>query len=169
VLWHQSDCERLNSTPECAGVLLAYSNHFAEVKKMVIYFLQRDNKESVMGAIAFDTLAYAKKLKAVGVPEEQAEVQAETIAEVMDERMATKRDSDDLEMRLKAESDATKRDLGELEMRLKADLRLEIEKLRGEVAKEIAITKADLVRWQIGLAFGIIGILFALMKLSFSG
>ena len=32
-------------------------------------------------AIAFDTYAYVKKLKAVGVPEEQAEVQAQAIAD----------------------------------------------------------------------------------------
>ncbi len=31
-------------------------------------------------AIAFDTLEYAKKLKAVGFTEQQAEVQAETLA-----------------------------------------------------------------------------------------
>ncbi|TXS96698.1 hypothetical protein FV139_04310 [Parahaliea maris] len=34
-----------------------------------------------MAEIAFDTLRYARKLKAVGVPEEQAEVQGEAMAE----------------------------------------------------------------------------------------
>jgi len=34
-----------------------------------------------MSAIAFDTLAYAKKLKASGFTEEQAEVQAEAMAD----------------------------------------------------------------------------------------
>ncbi len=52
-------------------------------------------------ALAFDTLAYAKKLKAAGFTEEQAEVQAEALAEVIDEQLATKRDIRDLEMRLK--------------------------------------------------------------------
>lgn len=33
------------------------------------------------------TLAYAKKLKAVGFTEAQAEVQAETIVELMEERL----------------------------------------------------------------------------------
>ena len=45
-----------------------------------------------MSAIAFDTLAYAKKLKRAGVPEAQAEVQAEAMAELVEERLATKRD-----------------------------------------------------------------------------
>ena len=43
-------------------------------------------------AIAFDTLAYAKKLIEAGVPAKQAEVQAKTFAEIIDERIATKTD-----------------------------------------------------------------------------
>ena len=39
-----------------------------------------------MTAIVFDTHAYVKRLKAVGFTEEQAEVQAQTIAELIDER-----------------------------------------------------------------------------------
>ena len=42
--------------------------------------------------ITFDTLAYAKKLKVAGVPEKQAEVQAEAFAEIIEERLATKQD-----------------------------------------------------------------------------
>ncbi len=34
-----------------------------------------------MGAIAFDTLQYARRLKAAGVPEQQAEAQAESMGE----------------------------------------------------------------------------------------
>ena len=61
--------------------------------------------------IVFDTLAYAKKLKAAGFTEEQAEVQAEALAEIVDERLATKQDLRELETTLK-------RDIKELEMRL---------------------------------------------------
>ncbi len=53
-----------------------------------------------MSAIAFDTLAYAKRLKHAGVPEAQAEVQAEAMAELVEERLATKRDLQALEERL---------------------------------------------------------------------
>lgn len=53
-----------------------------------------------MSAIAFDTLAYAKKLKLAGVPEAQAKVQAEAMAELVEERLATKRDLKELEERL---------------------------------------------------------------------
>ena len=64
-------------------------------------------------AIAFDTLAYAKKLKSVGFTEEQAEVQAEALAKIIDERLATKQDIL-----------ALQRDMKEMELRLKHDLTL---------------------------------------------
>jgi len=57
--------------------------------------------------IAFDTLAYVKKLKTVGFTEEQAEVQAEALAEIVNEHLATKEDISLL-----------RRDIKELEMRL---------------------------------------------------
>lgn len=57
--------------------------------------------------IAFDTLAYTKKLKAAGVPENQAEVQAEALAEIVQSRLATKQDVIDI-----------RKDIKELELRL---------------------------------------------------
>ncbi len=48
----------------------------------------------------FDTLAYAKKLKSAGFTEEQAERQAEALAEIVDEKLATKQDLRELEMRM---------------------------------------------------------------------
>jgi len=48
----------------------------------------------------FDTLQYVKKLKEAGVPEKQAEVQAEALHEIIDERLATKEDLKLLEERL---------------------------------------------------------------------
>jgi len=53
-----------------------------------------------MSSGTFDTLAYAKKLKAAGFTEQQAEVQAEAIFEMIDEKLATKRDLRELEERL---------------------------------------------------------------------
>ena len=50
--------------------------------------------------LSFDTLAYAKKLIDAGFSQQQAEVQAEALAEVIDENIATKRDLKELEMRL---------------------------------------------------------------------
>jgi len=61
--------------------------------------------------IPFDTHAYVKRLTAAGMPEAQAEVQAEAFAELINDQLATKRDLAELEMRLGGQSK-------ELEMRL---------------------------------------------------
>ena len=51
-------------------------------------------------AIAFDTLTYAKKFIAAGFTQQQAEVQAEALSEIIDEKLATKQDLRELEYRL---------------------------------------------------------------------
>lgn len=47
-----------------------------------------------MSVAMFDTHAYIKRMKAVGFTEEQAEVQAETVADLINERLVTKADLD---------------------------------------------------------------------------
>lgn len=47
-------------------------------------------------ATIIDTLEYSKKLKAAGVPELQAEAQAEALSKFASEELATKKDIDDL-------------------------------------------------------------------------
>ncbi|MBF0605457.1 MAG: hypothetical protein HQL07_17425 [Nitrospirae bacterium] len=79
-------------------------------------------------AIAFDTLAYAKKLRAAGVPETQAEVHAEAMAELVEDRLATKLDIE-----------LVRRDMKEMEMRLKHDLTL---RLGGMMAVAVGIVAA---------------------------
>jgi hypothetical protein len=51
-------------------------------------------------AVAFDTLAYARRLRQAGFSEQQAEVQAEALAAVVSETLATKQDLRELEYRL---------------------------------------------------------------------
>ncbi len=51
-------------------------------------------------AIAFDALVYANKLMEAGFTKQQAEVQAEAIAELINENLATKRDLIEMENRL---------------------------------------------------------------------
>lgn len=69
--------------------------------------------------LVFDTLAYAKKLIDAGVPPKQAEIQAETMVEVIEERIATKKDLKELRVDFK-------RDMKELEMRLAYQLTLRL-------------------------------------------
>lgn len=58
-----------------------------------------------MTTLTFDTLKFANKLKAAGVPDKQAEAEAEALADVMSEAVKTS----DL---------TTKNDLHELELRI---------------------------------------------------
>ena len=55
-----------------------------------------------MIAAIFDTLMYAKKLREAGVPEKQAEVQAEALREIMENNLATKSDLKEVETKLEA-------------------------------------------------------------------
>ncbi len=54
-----------------------------------------------MKTITFDTLEFAKKLKSANFSEEQSEVLAQAVAGIIDEQIATKRDLQELELRLK--------------------------------------------------------------------
>ncbi|MHB1645166.1 MAG: DUF1640 domain-containing protein [bacterium] len=54
-----------------------------------------------MESIIYDTLAYVKKLKLVGFTDEQAEIQAEEIARILNENIVTKKDIKELEYKLK--------------------------------------------------------------------
>lgn len=56
--------------------------------------------KKMSGELIFDTLQYANKLKAAGVPEKQAEVHAEAMAELIDNRLATKQDLKELELNM---------------------------------------------------------------------
>lgn len=54
-----------------------------------------------MPSPVFDTLSYAKKLENAGFTPQQAEIQANALRDIMDEKLATKRDLKELELRLK--------------------------------------------------------------------
>jgi hypothetical protein len=56
-----------------------------------------------MTTITFDTLSYAKKLKAAGVPELQAEVQAEALADIINKEIVTRDYLDTKLLEIKAE------------------------------------------------------------------
>lgn len=91
-----------------------------------------------MPAVMFDTLDYFERLKAAGMPEELAKVQAETMRRQAEAQSAA------LQKALDKYDEASRKDLatkGDLQ-----DVRLEIEKVRAEVEK----VKYDLLKWQIG-------------------
>jgi hypothetical protein len=53
-------------------------------------------------ATGLDTLAYAKRLREAGFTERQAEAQAEALASLMSDSLATKQDLRELELRIDA-------------------------------------------------------------------
>ena len=53
-----------------------------------------------MSTIVFDTHAFVKELTQAGMPEAQAEVLARSQATLIDEKLATKQDLKELELRL---------------------------------------------------------------------
>ena len=75
-----------------------------------------------MATLTFDTHAFVKELTQAGMPEEQAEVLARSQATLIDEKLATKQDLKELEMRLVRDIQELKRDMKELEMRLTRDM-----------------------------------------------
>lgn len=91
-----------------------------------------------MGAVLFDTLSYTKKLREAGVPEKQAEVQAEAIAEALSGQLATK---SDVEL-------------------LRKDLQLSHSELRGDF-KIVKWMLGVVISANIGLALMLIKALFA--------
>jgi len=77
-------------------------------------------------ALTFDTHAYVKKLVTVGVSEKQAEVQAETLSQLLEDNLASKRDLKELEIslshKMKELEISLSHKMKELEMRLTIQL-----------------------------------------------
>ncbi len=107
-----------------------------------------------MATLTFDTHAFVKELTQAGMPEEQAEVLARSQATLIDEKLATKQDLKELELRLK-------RDMKELEMRLKRD----IQELKRDMQEMELRLKHDLTVRLGSMMVVAIGVIAALVKL----
>ena len=88
-----------------------------------------------MNALAFDTLAYARRLELAGFSRQQAEALAEEQAKLIDERLATKADIAAVRGDIEALRLTTKSDLRETELRLES---------------RIEATKAETLKWLVG-------------------
>jgi hypothetical protein len=97
--------------------------------------------------MSFDTLAYSQKLRSSGIPSEHAEAHAEALKAALAETVATKSDVE-----------AVRRDLKDVE----AALKLEIERVRREMAE----AKTDIIKWLAGIGIALfIALLGILAKL----
>lgn len=107
-----------------------------------------------MSIIAFDTLAYSKRLQQGGIPQEQAETMAQANAD------AFAKIAEDREL-------ATRRDIESA----KVELRKDIETAKIELRVEMATMKHELLKWMAGMIatqgaviVAALGIVYALLK-----
>lgn len=100
-----------------------------------------------MAAILFDTLAFASELKQGGFTEQQAETQARAMAGIVEKQLNTKQEIQEHENRVEVQIIALQRDIKEIESNLKHDIEL----LRAETKRDIAESKAELIRWVVGV------------------
>ena len=77
----------------------------------------------MQGAMVFDTLTYARELISAGFSEKQADIQVKTLAKIIDERLATKKDILALKRDMKEMEVSLKRDMKEMEVSLKHDMK----------------------------------------------
>src|SRR5690242_1400668 len=98
-------------------------------------------------AITFDTLQYAKKAREVGFTEQQAEFQAEAMAEIIDEQLASKRDIKELDDHLTFK-------IKELDDRLTFKIE--------ELSNKLVIQLGGIVLGAVGVATAILAIVIKL-------
>jgi predicted phage-related endonuclease len=118
-----------------------------------------------MTTLTFDTLAYSKKLRAVGFTEEQAEAQAETIINLMTEQLATKTDLKEVEAGLK-------RDIKELDLKfelkmkeLESNLKRDIKEMELRLENKIAENKTETIKWVAAMLVAQAGVIAAMVRL----
>jgi hypothetical protein len=89
-----------------------------------------------MATAAFDTLGYFEKLKAAGMPEQQAKVQVEAMQDIV-----------------KSYDDASRKELA-----TKGDIQ--------DVRREIQETKHEILKWVIGVAIGQAALIIAVLAMT---
>ena len=116
----------------------------------------------------FDTLTYAKKLREAGVPEKQAEVQAETLSEIIESNLATKTDVENIRRDMKELETSLKRDMKAIEAALKVDIdliRRDMKEMELKLEGKISESKSEIVKWCVGSMFASVGLFAAIVKL----
>jgi len=96
-----------------------------------------------MPALAFDTLAYARRMEAVGFSRDQAEAMAEEQAKLLDERLATKADLEALRL-------AVSGDIEGLKLTISKDIEVLRTSSKADIQTGLAETRADILKWMVG-------------------
>ncbi|GLU31445.1 hypothetical protein WKR88_19435 [Trinickia caryophylli] len=109
-----------------------------------------------MMVVAFDALAYVRRLEQGGVPRETVVTQAEALAGAIEGTLVTKQDLKNTESTLKAEITAeiesVRTDLKIGLTELRGELRTELAKTRGDMMTEIAKSKVSTIVWLVSLS-----------------
>ena len=135
----------------------------------------------------FDTLEYAEELKAAGVPEGQAHVQARALSRLTEEKLATKDDLAILKTDLAHVEERLRGEITQVETKLSgeiAQVRTELsgeiaqvetklsgqihsleERLGGQLKSAIAESQSTTLKWVIGLFVTLLGVFIALLKI----
>ncbi len=126
-----------------------------------------------MNMVAFDTLAYSKRLQEAGVPSAQAEAhaiaQADFLTHYLLSEVATKTDLAEVKTELKTDIAEVKAEIAEVKTEIaevKAELKTEIAELKAELKTEIAGIKTDMAEMETRLTMRMlfmVGILATLM------
>ena len=109
----------------------------------------------------FDTLTYVKQLEAVGVPREQAEVQAEALRAIIDEKLATKVDIAELKRDIESTKAELKRDIESTKAQLQADM----SQLRIDTARDLRELEMRMLIRLGGMMAASIAVVAALVRL----
>ena len=124
-----------------------------------------------MATVTFDKLAYVDRLTAAGVDEGQARALAVGLDQALREEVATKADigavrTDLAAVRheLKADVDALRQEVTADIAALRQELKADIVAARNELRADNQVTKHDMLRWTVGMAFAQVGLTVALIR-----
>ena len=118
-----------------------------------------------MTTMTFDTHDFVKEMTQAGMPEEQAEVLAQSQAALIAEKLATKQDLKEMEVGLKRDMKemevGLKRDMKEMETRLTRDLK----EMELRLKRDMQELKHDMTVRLGSMMVVAIGVVAALVKL----
>ncbi len=119
-----------------------------------------------MSTISFDTHTFVKRLTQAGMPEAQAEVLADSQSQLIDDKLATKHDLNELEARLthdiKELETRLTHDIKELEARLTRDIK-ELEARLTHNLNELALRLTIRLGSMLVVAIGVVATLVKLL------
>lgn len=115
-----------------------------------------------MTTITFDTLGYFEKLKAAGVPEAQARVQADAMREQTETQAAALQRALDKYDEASRKALATKGDIQDVRLELKQD----IQDVRNELLlleNRMEANKHEILKWMLGILLAQTALIVAVM------